>query len=502
MTRSRTTFATACLTFAALAVSSPVARAAGPAAEPAKKADAKKADATKADAKKTKKAEQTKEGEPADAATAAAPGEIQVIEKSALGVTLKVHHFSLDNGLRVYVVEDHSVPAFSMHTSFRVGSRDEAEGKTGFAHFFEHMMFKGSENVPDGGYFEYVLGAGGEMNAFTMADITQYYAVLPSNYLDLALWLESDRLRSLAVTQENFDNQRAAVMEERAMRIENQPYAEALTQFFADVWTGTGYGHMAIGSKEDLEAATVDDVKAFFDQHYVPNNASIAVVGDVDVAEVKAKIEKYYGDIPAGTEPAQRPEIDHTQKKLERTAEDPKAQQPLYVLGWKTVPEAHPDRHALELLMGILLSGESARITQILKDEKKLVLASMPLPSMAAGGRDAGVSMAAFVPVAGADFEAIKKVVLEEIEQVKTKGISQKDLKKAINQKTVETMGSLAENNFRALMIARSAALEGDPTHFLTDLEKYQKVTTKDIKRVANEYLTDEWLLLQIVPKK
>lgn len=435
--------------------------------------------------------------EPADAP--APSGDIAKTSASALGVELEVQSFTLDNGLRVYVVEDHSVPTFAMHTAYEVGSQDEETGRSGFAHLFEHMMFKGSENVPDGGYFKNVLGVGGVMNAFTSADVTQYFAVLPSQYLDMILWLESDRLRSLVITDENFENQRSAVKEERAMRYENQPYAQALAEFRTQIWDGTGYGHTTIGSQADLTAAETKDVQAFFDKYYVPNNAVVAVVGDVDPVELKAKFEKYYGDIPRGEDRAERKDADHTQRKYEKRSEDPYARQPLYIVGWKTVPYDHPDRPALELLTSMLLRGESSIITKILTDEKKMVLATIPLPP--AGGRNAGTEMAGFIPLPGTSFDDIKTVMKEEIDEIKKKGVSSRDLTKAKNQAAVGTVDSLATNNGRAFQIAQGALFNDDPLYVLRDLEKTQAVTAKDIKRVANTYLTDEWFTLEIVPK-
>lgn len=433
------------------------------------------------------------------ATTAAAPSGTVKTTGSALGVELTVESFTLDNGLRVYVVEDHSVPAFSMHTAFEVGSQDEEDGRSGFAHLFEHMMFKGSENVPDGGYFKNVLGVGGVMNAFTSADVTQYFAVLPSHYLDMILWLESDRLRSLVITDENFENQRSAVKEERAMRYENQPYSQALAQFRTSLWEGTGYGHTTIGSQADLTAAGTADVQAFFDKYYVPNNAVITIVGDVEVAQVKAKIEKFYGDIPKGEARTDRKDVDHTQKAIAKRTEDPYARQPLYVVGWKTVPHNHPDRPALELLMSMLLRGESARITKVLTDDKKMVVAALPMGG--AGGRNAGSDMAGFIPLPGNSFADIQAVVKEEVAQVKKKGISSRDLTKAKNRATVDTVGALATNNGRAFQIVQGALFHDDPLFVLRDLELTQAVTAKDIKRVANTYLGDDWFTLEIVPK-
>ncbi len=431
-------------------------------------------------------------------ATADADG-VATHRGSALGVEMAVKSFALDNGLRVYVLEDHSVPAFSMHTAFLVGSQDEVQGRSGFAHLFEHMMFKGSENIPDGGHFKNVLGVGGQLNAFTSNDVTQYFNVLPSHYLDMALWLEADRLRSLVITDENFENQRSAVKEERAMRYENQAYAGSILGFYADMWTGTGYGHTTIGSQEDLNAAETKDVQAFFDRYYVPNNAVLTIVGDVDFDEVRSKVQEHYGGIARGEAPPARKNVDHKQSKIDRRVEDAQARQPLYVVGWKTVPQDHADRHAVELLMSMLMRGESARITRVLTDEKKMVVAAVPMPT--AGGRNAGSEMAGFIPLPGNSFADIQAVVKAEVQTIKSKGISSRDLQKAKNQVTVDTVTRLATNNGRAFLIAQGALFENDPLVILADLEKFQAVTAKDIKRVANTYLTDEWITLEIVPK-
>ncbi len=419
--------------------------------------------------------------------------------KGGLDIDLPVQSFTLDNGLRVLVIEDHSTPAFALSIAYNVGSRDEEEGRTGFAHLFEHMMFKGSKNVPDGGHFKYILGVGGQMNAFTSADVTQYFDVVPSHYLDMVLWLESDRMRSLEVTEENFENQRAAVKEEKAMRVDNSPYAGVIINFFADLWKGSGYGHPTIGSLEDLNAAKVEDVQAFFNRYYVPNNAVLSIVGDVEFDEVKTKVQQYFGDIPRGPDRGEFKPIEHTQEKIEVRKEDKLARQPLYLIGWKTVPEYHEDAKPLELLLNILLRGDSSRITRILKDEKKLVLASLPISGLG-GGRDAGMAAAGFLPVEGTNFEDIKKVVFEEVEKIKKRGVPKKELQKAINQVTVDTVNSVATNNGRAIMIAQHELFYGDPKRVLTDLDAYRAVTTKDLKRVANKYLTDSWIALEIVP--
>lgn len=477
--------------FALVLAVAPIGAQAGPAA-PAAKAEATAA------ASPGPPPAATAAPEDAPAAATAGDAPMQTIRASALGVELVVQHFSLPNGLRVYVAEDHSVPTFALDLVYGVGSRDEVEGRTGFAHLFEHMMFKGSKNVPDGGQFKYVSGAGGELNAYTTTDFTLYYQVLPSHHLEPILWMEADRMRSLEVSDENFENQRSAVLEELAMRYENAPYAKAFTDFLGDVWQGTVYGHLPIGSKDDLLAASAEDAREFFARHYVPNNAVLTIVGDVDPVRVRDLVTRYFGDIPAGPAKPRLPPIDHAPTELARTTVDPLAQQPVYVLGWKTVPESHPDRPALELLFDILIRGDSAKVPKVLVDDRKLALAAVPMAS--GGGRDAGSAFAAFVPVPGVAPAQLVAVVREELAKVKKSGVTPKDLQKAVNQRTVAAIGRLATNAERAQAIAKGALLEGDPAHVLANLQRYAAVTQADIKRVATQYLGDQTLQLEIQP--
>ena len=213
------------------------------------------------------------------AAPAAAGKAVKKAGKNAgPGFDMPIQNFDLANGLRVFVVEDHSTPSFNMTLLYDVGSRDEVQGRTGFAHLFEHMMFEGSKNVPPMGHLTFVQRVGGNNNAGTSYDMTMYYNNLPSQYLELGLWLESDRLRSLEITDANFENQRKAVKEEKNMRMDNVPYSAAIQNWLSDAWKGTGYGHTVIGSLEDLEAAQTSDVQAFFDKYYSPNNAVLVFV--------------------------------------------------------------------------------------------------------------------------------------------------------------------------------------------------------------------------------
>jgi zinc protease len=419
-------------------------------------------------------------------------------KKGELDFDLPIQEFTLSNGLRVYVVEDHSTPAFNLTLHYDVGARDEEKGRTGFAHLFEHMMFEGSANVPPMGNLTYVQRVGGNNNAGTSWDSTVYYDNLPSQYLDMGLWLESDRLRSLEITDENFENQRKNVKEEKAMRMDNVPYAGAFMNFLSTAWTGSGYDHPPIGSLEDLNAAETADVKAFFDKYYTPNNVVMVIVGDVNFADVRTKVEQYFGDIPRGPERQASPptNIDKS-KPLEQVVTDPLARQAIYAIGWHTVGETHPDRYALDLLGNILLVGDSARIPKILQDEKKLVAFT--------GGshfslKEAGLVFMQAMPLESTKFDDIKQVVRDEVAKVQKKGITKKELEKAINAQLMGTVRTLATNQGRANAIASGVINHGDPKFVLTEFQKYQEVTPKDIKRVANEYLGPNWLTLDIQP--
>jgi zinc protease len=348
------------------------------------------------------------------------------------------------------------------------------------------------------GHLTFVQRVGGNNNASTSYDLTIYYNNLPSQYLDLGLWLEADRLRSLEITDKNFENQRAAVKEEKAMRMDNVPYAGAIQDWLSEVWKGTGYGHSVIGSLEDLNAAKTADVQAFFDKYYAPNNAVLVFVGDVDFADLKARVEKHFGDIKRGPDrPATNVGQVDKSKPFEKSVDDPLAQQALYLLGWHTVGQTHPDRYALDLLGNIMLVGDSARIPKILQDEKKLV-------AFAGGAhlsqRDNGVVFVQAMPLPTSDFAAIKQVIRDEVAKVQKTGISARELQKAINAEVVSTVNTLATNQGRATSIAMGALFYSDPKRVLTDLQKYQEVTPADIKRVANEYLGANWLTLEIKP--
>src|SRR6185436_14018369 len=300
-------------------------------------------------------------------------GVVVVHAQAARNVRVDFKETTLKNGLRVITVEDHSAPVIAVSVTYNVGSRNERQGRTGFAHLFEHMMFKGSENVGSGEHFLLVFNNGGNMNGTTNEDRTNYFEVLPSNQLDLGLFLEADRMRSLAITKENLDNQRKAVQEERRLGVDNQPYGQSGEVQQGLLYDNFAYKHTVIGSMEDLDAATVEDVAQFFKTYYAPNNAVLTVVGDFNTKDAISRIKKNFERIPRQPNP---PAIDMTEpeQKAERraTVDDVLARSPRVDLAYKALPGNTADFYALQVLSNALQGGQSSRLYQKLVKDKEL----------------------------------------------------------------------------------------------------------------------------------
>jgi predicted Zn-dependent peptidase len=286
---------------------------------------------------------------------------------------LKFTDTKLKNGLRVIIHEDHTAPVFSIAVVYNAGSRDERQGRTGFAHLFEHMMFKGSENVGPGEHFVLVFNNGGSMNGTTNEDRTLYYETLPANQLDLGLFLEADRMRSLEITKDNLDNQRNAVQEERRQGLDNQPYGKSFEAFQELANDSFAYKHSVIGSMADLNAASVEDVASFFKTYYAPNNAVIGISGDVNTADTLAKVRKYFEPIPAQPAPA-AVVVDEKPQTAERRAvlEDPLARLSRLDIGYKIAGLGSKDDEALSVLGTVLSSGRSSRLYEAIVRQKQL----------------------------------------------------------------------------------------------------------------------------------
>ena len=396
---------------------------------------------------------------------------------------------TLKNGLRVITVEDHSAPVVALSITYNVGSRNERQGRTGFAHLFEHMMFKGSENVGSGEHFLLIFNNGGNMNGTTNEDRTNYFEVLPSNQLDLALFLESDRMKSLAITKENLDNQRNAVQEERRLGVDNQPYGKSEELQQGLIYDNFAYKHTTIGSMDDLNAASVEDVAAFFKMYYAPNNAVLTLVGDFKTAEALDKIRSRFESIPHQPTP---PPVDMTepQQKAERraTVEDVLARAPRVDLAFKAVPGNTADFYALQVLTAVLQGGQSSRLYQKLVKDKEMV-------TNVGGFMDEKRGVGAFYTNAtlrpGVKTEDIESAIYEEIERLKKEPIADWELQKAKNTTRRNIVNGLQSSLLRAITIGQYTVYYDDPNLINTRLDKVAAVTKEDVQRVANKYLVD-----------
>ncbi|HEY6329872.1 MAG TPA: pitrilysin family protein [Blastocatellia bacterium] len=425
----------------------------------------------------------------------ASPEESPIPDNQA---TLKVPftQFKLDNGLRVVLSEDHSAPVVAVTVYFDVGSRNETPGHTGFAHLFEHMMFQGSENVPRGAYFKFIESNGGDVNATTHVDFTDYYEFLPSNCLALALWLESDRMRSLKITQESLDNQRKAVEEEKRLSVDNQAYWPELDKMDRNIFHNWAFGHSTFGSMHDLEAASVGDVKHFFDTYYVPNNAVLAICGDIDTSEARALVQRYFASIPARKLP---PPVDASESPGARVpkavAIDSHAEVPEIVVAWKIAQRSSPDKYAIALLKAVLADGDSCRLYQDLVKKKEVAVS-------VTGGleEDRGPSDLYFQIVHKPEIPPgrVEAALVAEVNQIKTEGISPEELATVKNQYRLGRFLGTGDDEHRnpqtalgrAMDLAEFTLFDGDPSLINTELDRYMAVKASDIQAVARKYLT------------
>jgi zinc protease len=396
----------------------------------------------------------------------------------------------LRNGLRVIVSEDRTAPVVSVAVTYNVGSRDERRGRTGFAHLFEHMMFKGSENVGPGEHFMLIFNNGGSMNGTTNKDRTLYFETLPANQLDLALFLEADRMRSLEITQENLDNQRHAVQEERRLGVDNQPYGRTFEAIDELAYENFAYEHSVIGSMEDLNAATVEDVAAFFKTYYAPNNAVLSIVGDVDTKAALEKVRKYFESIPAQPPP---PAVDVTEppQTAERraTLEDPLARLPRIDMAYHRPDGGAPDDDALSVLATVLAGGRSSRFYRAIVREKQL---APNVSASSGGGRGPGLFRISATVVPGKTLEALEAAIEEEVEKVKAGPIADWEIEKARSNAKRAVVAVLTSSLQRAIRLGEDALFYDDPGRINTRLDRLAKVTAADVQRVARQYLTRE----------
>jgi zinc protease len=426
---------------------------------------------------------------------------------SAADVAVSFEKYRLNNGLRVILAQDHAVPVVAVYLLYGVGARAEQRGRSGFAHLFEHMMFQGSENAPKGMHFKFVESNGGVLNGSTHADYTDYFELLPSNKLAVGLWLESDRMRSLAITTENLENQRAAVKEERRLSFDNQPYNTAII----DGWPELAYrnwqnAHSLIGSFEDLNAASVQDVASFFQTFYAPNNAVLAVVGDIQIDETRRLIEAYFGDIAPQPQPLP-PDLTEPPGGAGRAAvhRDPLAQVPGIVLGYPGPVRRSPDYNALVMADILLTGGESSRFQLNLVKGKQSVVryeANLGWPFAGASDyKDPGMYAMFLLHNPRFTGQQIVAQVEEELTKLREQPVDRAEVDRARTFLRSARISELQSPLNRARLLAQYEMFDGRPEWISEELEEFLRVTPAEIQAAAKRYLVPEKrTVLEIVP--
>lgn len=400
---------------------------------------------------------------------------------------LQLQDVHLDNGLRVIMAPDHAVPVFGICVTYNVGSRNERPGRTGFAHLFEHMMFEGSQNVGKGEHFILVENNGGGVNGTTTEDRTNYFEVLPKNQLDLALFLEADRMAHLAVNQPNLDNQRNAVQEERRLGIDNQPYGKSYLEISNLAYDNFAYKHSVIGSMSDLNAASLADVQNFFRIYYAPNNAVLTLVGDFEPAVALEKVKRYFAAIPRQPAPPQ-PDVTEEQHYGERreTIHDPLARLPMLMISYHVPAGNTADNYALRVLGDILGQGESSRLYQHLVKEQQL---ATDLDVQAQARRGPSLFDVLALPRPGVKPEDLEQAIYKEIGAIAKDGVTAAELDKARTQFR-RSMIQVRESALQtAIRIGQYAVFFNDPELINTILDKYDSVTAEQVKSAAQKYL-------------
>lgn len=407
--------------------------------------------------------------------------------------------FELDNGLKVILHEDHSTPIVAVSVMYHVGSKNENPERTGFAHFFEHLLFEGSKNIARGEFDDYIERAGGTNNANTWYDRTYYYEILPSNQLELGLWLESERMLHATVDKIGVETQRQVVKEERRQRVDNQPYGSILEESMKRAFTEHPYRWTTIGSMEHLDAAKQEDYENFYKEFYVPNNAIISIAGDINIEQAKKSIIKYFADIPKGKEPY-RPNIVEPPLKGEiRDTILDNIQLPAVVQTYRIPAQGTEDFYAVQMLSTLLSQGQSSRLYRALVDEQqKAVFAGNFILDL----EDPGASILYGIANVGTDSKDLEAAIDAEIEKVQKELIPETEFQKLRNQ--VESNFVTANSTVAGIAesLANYEMYYGDANLINTEIERYMKVTREDIQRVAKQYFSkNNRVVLYYLPK-
>jgi zinc protease len=407
---------------------------------------------------------------------------------------------TLPNGLKVVFLEDHSTPIVHLQMWYHVGSKNERPGRTGFAHFFEHMMFKGSRNVEPEGHPSYISSVGGQSNAYTNEDATVFWETVPSQYLPLVLWLEADRMASLRIDEKAFKNEREVVKEERRMRIENQPYGRLQEIISDQAFTVHPYKHPVIGSLHDLDAASVDDVRDFWQTYYVPNNATAVLVGDFDSKDALGLVTQYLGRVPRSEKPVPRDiPKEPPQTREKRVTLNDEWPLPAVVVAHHITYDGHPDSYPLHIASKILSDGQSSRIYRTLVYEKGLALAAF------GGGNiieDPNLFFAVAIVQPGHTTEETADALIGELDRLRNEPVSAAELQQAKNQFARDYILGRETDQSKAEQLGHAVVIHNDIKTADGEFDIFQNITAADVQRVAKTYFTPEnRLVLTILPK-
>ncbi|HVJ28133.1 MAG TPA: pitrilysin family protein [Vicinamibacterales bacterium] len=407
---------------------------------------------------------------------------------------------TLANGLKVVLLEDHSTPIVHAELWYHVGSKNEKPGRTGFAHLFEHMMFKGSKNVEPEGHPSWISSVGGQSNATTNEDATIYWQTFPAQYLPLVLWLEADRMATLRIDEAVFKNEREVVKEERRMRIDNQPYGRLNEIVYDQAFTVHPYKHPTIGSMKDLEAASIEDVRDFFRTFYVPNNATLVLSGDFDSKEALAMVERYLGRVPKSDKPVPRDiPKEPAQTKERRVRLEESWPLPAVIVAHHITFDGDPDSYPLHIASKVLSDGQSSRIYRQLVYEKQVALAAF-------GGGNIIEHPNLFFAVAivqpGKTPEEASNALIAELDKLRKEPITPAELQQAKNQFARDYIFSRESNKDKANQLAHAAVIHNDIKTADGEFDIFMNITQADVQRVAQKYFTPEnRLVITIMPK-
>lgn len=410
---------------------------------------------------------------------------------SFLGFAQQVDYelYTLDNGLDVILHQDNSAPVVTIGVMYHVGAKDEVEGRTGFAHFFEHLLFEGTENIGRGEWFDVVSANGGQNNANTTFDRTYYYETFPSNNLELGLWMESERMFNPVINQIGVDTQNEVVKEEKRTRVDNAPYGKIIysTGINPYMFKKHPYKGSVIGTMDDLDAAKLDEFLDFFDKFYGPNNATLVIAGDIDLDNAKTLAEKYFGEIPAGPEVARvKIEEDPIEETIVATEYDDNIQIPAKIFVYRTPGMGERDAYVLDMISSVLTDGKSSRLYKRLVDDEKTALQVLALNRTQ---EDYGTYVMGGLALGDVDLSEIASSIDDEIEKLKSELISEREYEKLQNKFENRYVSSNSSIQGIASSLATYHVLYGDVDLINKEIEIYRSITREEIKEVANKYL-------------